>query len=83
MRLQFPFAVSGRLCGSKRRQRAKSSWFAGLFADAIGRSTFNFALPGMQILSQTSQLASAESFTDDLSILAEGVICCMSKTSSW
>ena len=40
----------------------------------VGNSSSRFALPGIQIFSQTSQSACAESFTGEMSIFAGGVI---------
>src|SRR5467141_3109825 len=71
----------GQFCGSKRRYRSNSSLFAGWLVVDIGNSKFKVALPGMQIFSQTSQLASATNLTVELSTFGGGVISCMSRTS--
>ena len=47
--------------------------FAGWLLADTGSSNSNVAPPGMQIFSQTSQLASATSFIVEFSIFAGGV----------
>src|SRR6266404_612653 len=71
----------GQLCGSKRRYRSNNSVFAASLVVDIGNSKFKVAFPGMQIFSQTSQLASATSLTVELSTFGGGVISCTSRTS--
>ena len=50
--------------------------------EAVGNSTSSVAPPGMQIFSQTSQSARAESLTGETSIFAGGVISCIRRSSS-
>src|ERR687892_1128448 len=77
-RRQFAFTAfePGKSCGSRRRKRAKNSGFAAPLDADTGSSSCKLAFPGMQIFSQTSQLASAASFIVESPIEAGGVISC-------
>src|SRR6266496_1948558 len=84
-RVQFAVATfdSGQFCGSNRRNRVNISVLADALVVDFGNSSCKLAFPGMQIFSQTSQVASAESFTVESLMEAGGVISCISRTSSW